>query len=94
MYTVKFKTYGTIKRFKAKLVAKGYTQTHRIDYLETFAPVAKINNVRVLLSLTVNLGWPLQQFDMKNAFLHGERCIWNFHLGIRFLWSLQIKSAS
>ena len=40
--------------------------------METFAPVAKINTVRVLLSLVVNLDWPLQQFDVKNAFLHGE----------------------
>nr|XP_025703200.1 uncharacterized protein LOC112803971 [Arachis hypogaea] len=39
---------------------------------ETFAPVAKINTIRVLLSLVSNLNWPLQQFDVKNAFLHGE----------------------
>ena len=43
-----------------------------IDYTEAFAPVPKINTVRVLLSLAANLNWPLQQFDVKNAFLHGE----------------------
>jgi hypothetical protein len=51
---------------------KGYTQTYGIDYLETFAPVAKMNTVRVILSLVANFGWDLHQYDVKNAFLHGD----------------------
>jgi len=43
-----------------------------VDYLDTFAPVAKLNTVRVLLSLAANLGWSLHQFDVKNVFLHGD----------------------
>ena len=45
-------------------------QTSGIDYKETFAPVAKMNMVEVLISLAVNLDWDMQQYDMKNAFLH------------------------
>ena len=54
------------------MVAKGFTQTHGIDYSETFAPIAKLNTIRVLLSVAANLDWPLQQLDVKNAFLNGD----------------------
>lgn len=53
------------------MVTKGYTQTYGIDFQETFSPVAKLNTIRVLLSLAANLDWPLHQFDVKIAFLYG-----------------------
>ena len=62
-FFVKHKPNETIDRFKARLVAKGYTQTYEIDYWDMFALVAKMNTVRVLLSLVANLTWPLHQLD-------------------------------
>ena len=69
-FTVKCRADGSVDRYKARLVAKGFTQTYGIDYQETFALVAKINSIRVLLSLAVNFNWPLYQLDVKHAFLN------------------------
>jgi hypothetical protein len=72
VYTVKQNCEGKVERFKARLVAKGYSQTYGINYEETFAPVAKMNTIRTLISCASNLGWNLHQLDVKNAFLHGD----------------------
>ncbi|WJZ98322.1 hypothetical protein VitviT2T_016852 [Vitis vinifera] len=72
MFSINYKVDESVDRYKATLVAKGFTQTYGIDYLETFSPVAKLNTIRVLLSLATNLDWPLHQLDVKNVFFHGD----------------------
>ena len=72
IFTAKHNSDGSINRFKAQLVAKGFTQCHGIDYEEIFAPVTKLNSIKVLLSIADNLDWNLHQIDVKNAFLNGE----------------------
>ena len=70
--TVKCKANGIIERCKAKLVAKSFTQSYGVDYQETLAPVAKINSIKILLSVAVNFDWPLYHLDVKNVFLNGD----------------------
>nr|GEW42699.1 ribonuclease H-like domain, reverse transcriptase, RNA-dependent DNA polymerase [Tanacetum cinerariifolium] len=57
---------------KARLVAKRYVQEHGIDYDEVFAPVARMETVRIILALSAFHGWEVHHFDVKSTFLHGE----------------------
>ena len=59
VFSVKYKADGSLKRYQARLIAKGYTQTYGVDYHDTFVPVAKLDIVRVLLSLAVSSDWNL-----------------------------------
>ena len=54
------------------MVAKGYEQTHNIDYNETFAQVAKMTTDDVMLAITAARGWHIHQIDVKNMFLQGN----------------------
>ena len=72
VYKVKYNTNNSVNRYKARLVVKGYTQQHDIDYDETFAPVVNMTTVCVLLVVVAAKGWYLHKMDIKKAFLQGE----------------------
>nr|GEY18901.1 ribonuclease H-like domain, reverse transcriptase, RNA-dependent DNA polymerase [Tanacetum cinerariifolium] len=63
---------GKIIKYKARLVAKGYVQEPGIDFDEVFAPVARIETVRLILALAAYRGWQVHHLDVKSAFLHGD----------------------
>ncbi|GAA0144190.1 transmembrane signal receptor [Lithospermum erythrorhizon] len=72
IYKTKKDENGNVIKHKARLVAKGYVQKEGIDYSEVFAPVARMDIVRMILSIAANQGWMVHQLDVKSAFLHGE----------------------
>ena len=72
VYKIKTRSDSTVDRYKAHLVAKGFTQEYGIDYEETFAPVAHLSSVRTLIVISPSRHWPIFQMDVKNAFLNGE----------------------
>jgi len=54
VYTLKYRPDGSVDRYKARLMAKSYTQTYGIDYFETFSPVARMNSIRIIF-FVINL---------------------------------------
>ena len=63
---------GKVVKHKARLVAKGYAQVQGVDFEEVFAPVSRIETVRVLLALAAQGGWEVHHMDVKSAFLNGD----------------------
>ena len=72
VFKVKRLADGSVERYKARLVAQGFTQIPGIDYEETYSPVVSLPAVRLILKLAVNNGWKIHQMDVKTAYLHGE----------------------
>lgn len=67
---MKLNSDGSIQKHKARLVVKGYSQQYGVDYNETFAPVARLDTIRVLIALATRKKWKIHQLDVKSAFLN------------------------
>jgi hypothetical protein len=67
----KLRADRTLDRYKARWVLRGFTQRPGVNYDETFTPVVKPATVRTVLATAVSRTWPLQQLDVKIAFLYG-----------------------
>jgi hypothetical protein len=71
VYKTKYNSDGSIDKHKAHLVSKGYAQKEGIDYTKTFAPVAKLDTIRMVLALVAQYKWIICQMDVKSTFLNG-----------------------
>ena len=72
VFRIKRNADGSIERFKARLVTKGYHQQPGLDFTETFSLVVKASTIRLVLSLAITRQWTIRQIDIQNAFLHGQ----------------------
>nr|QBH67592.1 OSJNBb0022P19.2 protein [Ustilago esculenta] len=72
VFKVKWKGDGTINKYKARLVAQGYTQVHGINYKETFTPVVKMATLRMLMIMSLQYDMKIYQLDIVTAYLNGE----------------------
>jgi hypothetical protein len=72
VFKKKLRPDGTIERYKARLVAKCYTQKEGEDFFDTYSPIARLTRIRVLFSLAAFYSLTIHQIDVKTTFLNGE----------------------
>ncbi len=68
----KMKADGSIDKYKARLVVKGYRQKEGLDYFDTYSPVTRITSIRMLISIAALFNLEIHQMDVKTTFLNGD----------------------
>lgn len=71
-FRVKERADGTIDKYKARFVVKGFLQEYGVNYRDTYAPVTRAVSIRVILALAASRKWPVEQMDVTTAFLYGH----------------------
>jgi hypothetical protein len=71
IYKIKHAADGSIEKYKAKFVARAFSQVEGVDYDETFAPVAQYTSIRSITALAASMGWKPHQMDVKTTFFNG-----------------------
>ena len=72
IYRTRFVVEGSEINYMAMLVSKGLYQVQGVEYTETFADVAKMNSIRLVLAIVASKHWEVHHMDVKNAFIHGD----------------------
>lgn len=72
VFKVKHNPDVSVERYRARVVAQGYSQKPEVDYKETFAPVARNDSLRTTLALSAALGYHVDCLDISTAFLYGD----------------------
>ena len=72
VFRIKRRADGSIDRYKARLVARGFTQVYGLDYYQTYSPVARLTSIRLLLAIVARYDWDIESFDFVGTYLNGE----------------------
>jgi hypothetical protein len=71
LYKIKYVTYGSIEKHKARFVARGFSHVEGIDYNETFTPIARYISIKSIMAIAAGMSWKIHQMDVKIVFLNG-----------------------
>ena len=72
VFKIKQNAVGEINKYKAQLVAKGYSQVQGIDYNDTYTPIMQLSSLHTILAISAHNNWDIEVFDFHSAFLNGK----------------------